>query len=143
MLIELQRRTRDESARMLARARREAATAGSTLQMLRDYGTEHTSRAPGKGAPAFPAGSLKIRDAFGQRLTQAIGEQDAVTQRLEAAAVEREQGLRERQSRLDALEGLLRRREAENRQRADRQEQGQTDEFALQSFLRARKDGSR
>lgn len=143
LLIELQRRARDETARVTARSRREAAAADSTLRMLRDYGEQHRSRAPDAGTPAFSPDALKIRDAFGQRLTQAIGEQDTVTRRLEDALAEKEQALLDRQRRLKALETLEQRRHAAARQRSARQEQRQTDEHALQSYLRARKDEER
>ena len=139
MLIELQRRARDESARQTARSRRDADSADATLRMLKDYGADHASRAPGTASPAFTAGTLRIRDAFAQRLDQAIGEQDAVTRRLEQTVEERERALLASQQRLKALETLSQRRGAASRQRAARQEQAGTDEFALQSYLRARK----
>lgn len=143
LLIELQRRARDDTARQAARSRREATTAGSTLRMLQDYGDQHHSRAPAPGGPAFSAGALKIRDAFGQRLAQAIGEQDTVMRRLEDALAEGERALLERQRRLEALEMLEQRRRAAAGQRSARQEQRQSDEHALQSYLRTRKEEQR
>jgi flagellar FliJ protein len=143
LLIELQRRARDETARAAARSRREAATAGSTLRMLQDYGEQHRSRAPAVDAPAVSVDALKIRDAFGRRLAQAIGEQDTVTRRLEDALAAEERRLLDRQRRLDALEMLEQRRRAIARQRSARQEQRQTDEHALQSYLRARREDRR
>lgn len=143
LLIELQRRARDDTARAAARSRREAAAADSTLRLLRDYGDQHRSRAPDTATPAFSADTLKIRDSFGQRLNQAIDDQDAVNHRLEDALAQKEQALLERQRRLEALKTLEQRRRADARQRLARQEQRQTDEHALHSYLRARKENER
>lgn len=139
-LIELQRRARDDSARLAARSRRESAAAESTLQMLEDYHADHVSRAPDIHSPAFSPGTLRIREAFGQRLEKAIGEQGTVARQLDDAVAEKERALIDRQRRLKALETLAQRRKASARQHEARREQAGTDEFALQSYLRTRKD---
>lgn len=139
LLIDLERRQRDRAAGLAARARKDATTAQSTLKMLVDYRQDHHDRSPKRAATAFTSTTVRVHEAFTGKLDQAIGEQGSVTDRLNEASEEQARALTERQRRLKALETLAERRALAARQRLQRNEQRQTDEFAIQAFLRSQR----
>jgi flagellar FliJ protein len=139
-LIELQRRERDRVAALAARARREAESATSTLQMLEDYRRDYDTRSPKVARRAFTATSIGVHERFTGKLDRAIDEQGRLRVRLAEASSEREGDLAQGQRRLKALETLHERREADLRLRTRRAEQIQTDEFATQVYLRNRRE---
>ena len=141
LLIELERRMRDGVAAVAARARHDADAAGSTLQMLRGYRLDYDTRSPKRGAATFTPTAVHVHEAFTGKLDRAIGEQGRLAERLAALRDERERALADRQRRLKALETLQQRRDDSARERVERAEQRQTDEFALQSYLRSKSKG--
>ena len=143
LLIELQRRDRDRHAGIAARSRRESDTAGSTLKMLEGYRSDYDQRAPKRGARPFDTGTVRVHEAFTAKLDRAIDDQDELSTRLGETAARHETELAEQQRRLKALETLAERRDKAARLRAQRVEQRQTDEFASQAHLRARKEAER
>jgi flagellar FliJ protein len=143
LLIDLQRLERDRAAGVAAQARRESDTADSTLRMLRGYRSDYDSRSPKSAPRSFTSTAVRVHEAFTSKLDQAIGEQHHLAGRLADLARERDGELAERQRRLKALETLLERRAAAARHKRAKLEQGQTDEFATQSYLRARRRDSR
>ncbi len=143
LLIELERRERDRVAQVTAQARRESDAAGSTLQMLRGYRLDYDARSPKRGSQDFTTTKVQVHEHFVQRLDRAIDDQHALAGRLDAATQEREAQLLERQRRLKALETLSLRRETLARLAERRSDQRQTDEFAIQAFLRSHGRGHR
>ena len=142
LLIDLERRERDRAATEAARTRRDTDAAASTLDMLVGYRADHHARTPKLGERPFTSAAVRVHEAFSGRLDQAIGEQGAMVDRLATAAAERDRALIERQRRLKALETLAQRRAEAAQRRAQRAEQRQTDEFAIQAFLRSQRKGS-
>ncbi len=141
LLIELERRRRDSEAGVAARARREADTAGSTLQMLQGYRLDYDTRSPKQGSEVFHSAKVRVHEAFTGRLDLAIDQQAQLAQQLADLRTQRESALAERQRRLKAFETLQARREASAQQRAQRNDQRQTDEFAAQAYLRLQRKG--
>lgn len=136
LLLELQRRARDDSARAAQRARRDAETADATLRMLENYRAQQTVQP--RVDSATDVSLLRVREVFARRLERAIGAQTGVVDRLAGSCAEHDRRLADRQRRLMALETLVERRERGARERSERREQAATDEFALQAYLRAR-----
>ncbi len=141
LLIELERRKRDGEAGVAARARRDADTAGSTLQMLQGYRLDYDTRSPKQGAEVFHTAKVRVHEAFTGKLDLAIDQQAQLAQQLAALRTQREQALAERQRRLKAFETIQARREAAAQQQAQRNDQRQTDEFAAQAYLRLQRRG--
>lgn len=139
LLIELQRRERDRVAALAARARSDANTAESTLQMLVGYRADHDTRSPKRATAAFTATTVRVHEAFTGKLDHAIGEQGAISDRLAEASAAQTNALAERQRRLKALETLAERRAVAARQKSERFEQNQTDEYAIQAYLRSQR----
>lgn len=137
LLIEMQRRERDRLAGAAAQAQRDVERAGSTLGMLRNYRQDYDSRSPKTRPAGFTTQGVLLHEGFTRKLDQAIGEQNVMVEHLSGTRDAQEGLLVEQQRKLKALEVLEQRRALEIRQRAERRDQNQTDEFATQSWTRA------
>jgi flagellar FliJ protein len=82
-----------------------------------------------------------VHEAFTGRLDLAIDQQAQLAEQLVELRTQREEALAQRQRRLKAFETLQARRETAAQQRAQRNDQRQTDEFATQAYLRQQRKG--
>jgi flagellar export protein FliJ len=135
-LIDRSRDERDQSAAESAKAKQALLKADETLQMLSNYRGECESRAPTLRPEAFDPVLLQRHAAFVNQLDTAVDDQRRRTEQSARIAAQRDQQLAARQRRLLAFELLQTRQRERAARRAERIDQANTDEMAL-NLLRA------
>lgn len=136
VLLEQSEGERDRALADHQRARAACDAAQVQAQQLVDYRREHERRWSAQFAHAGRAELLQCYHSFGERLTQAIEQQqraaEQAAQRLDSAAL----ALREAELRCASVRKLIERRTAELSSIAARREQQQTDETAARAWSR-------
>jgi flagellar FliJ protein len=135
-LRELAERQRDAARAQLMQAEAQSNRALAQLDQLRAYEADYRSRTPGAAGVAAPIELLRCHQGFMGRMDQALGQQREALRRADAELLRRRQLLHQAELKLASVERLIARREAERQRLAQRREQRQTDESALQRHRR-------
>ncbi len=131
-LLEIVERERDQAAAALAQAERQLLAQRQQWEQLQAYQADYLQRAPAHGGRSAPIEVLRCHQAFMARLDQALAHQQRVLNTAEGEAQLRRQTLLQCETRLASVRKLMQRRASAATHAADRAEQRQTDEAALQ-----------
>lgn len=135
-LLERAEAERDKAAGVLRQAETLAARAQAQADQLHNYRHEFDQRWTLRFRQAGSRELLDCRQAFGERLEQAItGQAGSVQQASHRVGLAR-QALLQREQRVAAVRKLIERREAELMRLANRREQRADDEAALRQHMR-------
>lgn len=133
LLLEQAERERDAAVVALRQAEQRAAQAHAQHKDLGSYQAQHDARWMAEFRQHGAARAIVQTHAqFGQRLSDAIGQQAQQAELLDQRVLQCRQLLQERELRVASVRKLLERRTAEARQRANRAEQKAADEFGAQ-----------
>ncbi len=121
---------RDTAALALRQAEDLVAQAAQQAQDLHNYRGEYDQRWTARFQASGTAALLHCHRGFGQRLDQAITQQQRNRQHLDNRVQQTRDQLLAREQRVAAVQKLITRRQAELRAMADRRDQRNTDEAA-------------
>ncbi len=121
---------RDTAALALRQAEDLVAQAAQQTQALHSYRGEYDQRWTARFQESGTAALLQCHRGFGQRLDQAITQQQRNRQHLDNRVQQTRDQLLAREQRVAAVQKLITRRQAELRAMADRRDQRNTDEAA-------------
>ena len=131
-LLEIAERERDQAAAALAQVERQLRAQQQQWDQLQAYQADYLKRAPAHGGRSAPIEVLRCHQGFMGRLDQAITHQQRVLNAAQAEVQLRRQTLLQRETRLASVRKLMQRRATAATHAADRADQRQTDEAALQ-----------
>lgn len=140
LAIQLATDRRDEASRQLAQAQRTQASAHDQMGQLERYAQDSENRWIGSAQVSMDPEVLRHHYQFMDRLRHAIGLQSDVLGNLQGQVELARRQLLEAETRLAGLNKVLQRKQQEELRAQERREQRQTDEFATQQYLRARRD---
>lgn len=129
-LLERETATRDEAAVALRQAVEHRDRVLAQAQQLAAYRSEYVQRWQAQFAQSAPIEILTCYRSFMARLDQAVGQQEALSERARISAARNRELLVDAERRVAAVRKLIERREAEFRKVMDRREQKITDEAA-------------
>lgn len=129
-------RTRDAALGALAKAQQHAARLQQQAEQLHHYRGELRQRHPAGAGQAAGIERVLVHENFSGRLQEVIEQQQAQRLAALAAVQRREQALRACELRVASVRKLLQRRAGAQAQAAQRREQRQGDEAALQQHQR-------
>ena len=135
-LLERAETERDQAAGVLRQAEALEARARDQAEQLTSYRQEFDQRWTLRFRQAGSRELLDCRQAFGERLAQAITGQTGSLQQASQRVGLARQALLQREQRVAAVRKLIERREAELLRLAGRREQRADDESALRQHLR-------
>lgn len=131
LLLDQAERARDAALQALQQAQARAAQAHAQARSLGDYQQQYDQRWQQQFRDEGGSASLlQLQRQFGQRLSDAIGQQGAQAQLLDARVNAARQQLQERELRVASVRKLIERRQAELLLRELKAEQKRSDEFA-------------
>ena len=136
LLLERAEGERDEAARALHTAGKQAEAARAQHGELSGYRQDYQQRWTETFAQGTTMSIVDCYQSFGQRLDQAVTTQNHVANHADQRQVRAREALRQAELRVAALRQLIARRQAEAAKVAQRREQRATDEFAARAHLR-------
>jgi flagellar FliJ protein len=139
-LLDHAERQRNEALALLLQAEEQVRRLQLQAQQLNAYRDDYRQRQPGRGGNSVSIELLRSHHEFMQRLQQAMDQQQGQQQAAEARLATRRSELLALETRVASVRKLMERRGQEALRRADRQDQRNTDEAALQAH---RADGKR
>ncbi|MCC5854631.1 MAG: flagellar export protein FliJ [Idiomarina sp.] len=142
MVLDLEQRREDEAAREFGRVRHQFSLQERRLSGLETYRSEYLTQANQRATVGMGSVSFGHYHAFVGKLDVGISQQREALYRLEKELEEVRQHWLHRQQRRKAIEFLLEQREQEIDKVRRRQEQRNSDEFAMQGFLRRAREQS-
>ncbi len=122
---------RDAALAQSLHAQEEASRARHQEKQLQDYRADYQQRAPAQAGNHTRMEIIGCHHGFMQRLDHAVGQQSTRREQLERIATTQREALLSLELHAAAITRLLQRRRAETRQREQRVEQRQTDDWVL------------
>jgi len=138
LLLERAQDERDEALRDLHEAEQRAHALKAQHEQLAQYRGEYRQRWNQSFTRSTTIDILGCYQRFGERLDQAIAQQNLVSQQAEQRVQRAREHLKDREMRLASVRKLLERRAEEQRLRDERQDQKATDEQAAHILRAAR-----
>lgn len=134
LLLEQAERERDEALAAHGEAQAALGRARAQADDLTQYQAAYHQRWRNEAQGGLGIETLQWYHSFGERLTQALGQQDQLLQVLETRWTTTRELLQQREMRVASLRKLIERRQAEAQLLAQRQDQKLNDEWAARAL---------
>lgn len=135
-LLELMQTRADEATRQLGQLIAAEQSAKSRLQLLEQYRDEYAQRLRDVIGQGLTQITLRNYQDFLARIDEAIEQQKLAVTQSEQSTVAGQAQWREQNTRLKAIDTLSQRHDARERDRENRLDQKQQDEFAARKYAR-------
>ena len=135
-LITLAEQERDAAMAVLLQAEDASRRLRQQWQQLQTYHADYAARAPGLGGRTAPIDALRSHHAFMQRLDQALTQQQGLLQAADQRLAQQRQTLLALETRVASVRKLCERRQHDAQRSADRLDERQRDESAMQRHWR-------
>ena len=127
---------RDAAMVVLSQAEEASRRLRQQWEQLQAYHADYAGRAPALGGRAAPIAALRSHHAFMQRLDQALTQQQGLLQAADQRLAQQRQTLLALETRVASVRKLSERRQHDAQRSADRLDERQRDESAMQRHWR-------
>src|SRR5690554_666778 len=141
MVLELEQSREEEITREFAQARSQLDMQERRLEGLTRYRTDYLHQANERAQQGIGSASFGRYHAFVGKLDEGISQQQQSLQQMQDHVEQLRQKWLSQQQRRKAIELLIEKRKQEAAKKRSRQEQATADEFAMQGFLRRKREG--
>ncbi|RUO39042.1 flagellar export protein FliJ [Aliidiomarina taiwanensis] len=140
MVLELEQSREEKLAREFGQARSQLDMQQRRLEGLTSYRTDYLHQANNKAQQGIGSASFGRYHAFVGKLDEGINQQQQSLQKMQSQVEQLRQNWLSQQQRRKAIEHLIDKREQAAEKKRSRQEQVTADEYAMQGFLRRKRE---